>query len=115
MKLRDILLSIYEGKYEKRDGESDEDFLSRIANSGMMTGSRGYVLQKGVTDYRSEGKDMYTGEDDTDCVRADGESDEDYLSRCANKNRNTHRHYMWQSVNGTTRIDIEDLNHRRKC
>lgn len=86
MKLRDILLSIYEGKYEKRDGESDEDFLSRIANSGMMTGSRGYVLQKGVTDYRSEGKDMYTGEDDTDCVRADGESDEDYLSRCANRN-----------------------------
>lgn len=86
MKLRDILLSIYEGKYEKRDGESDEDFLSRIANSGMMTGSRGYVLQKGVTDYRSEGKDMYTGEDDTDCVQADGESDEDYLSRCANRN-----------------------------
>ena len=82
--LTKLLIGIYEGRFDRKEGESDEDFLTRVANQDMFPSSRQYVAQKGVSDYR-EGYDVDMGKDDTECVQADGESDEDFLSRCANR------------------------------
>jgi hypothetical protein len=82
--LTNLLIKIYEGRFERKDGESDEDYLNRVANQDMMTGSRGYTSQGKVGDYR-EGYDVDMGTDDTECIQADGESDEDFLSRCSNR------------------------------
>ena len=83
--LTNLLIKIYEGRFERRDGESDEDYLNRVANQDMMTGSRGYTSQGKVKDYRGEGYDVDMGTDDTECIQAKGESDEDFLSRCSNR------------------------------
>lgn len=84
--LTNLLIGIYEGRFERIDGESDEDYLNRVANQDMFPSSRQYVAQGKVNDYRKEGYDVDMGTDDTECIQADGESDEDYLSRCANRN-----------------------------
>ena len=55
--LTNLLIKIYEGRFERKDGESDEDYLNRVANQDMMTGSRGYTSQGKVKDYRGEGYD----------------------------------------------------------
>jgi len=83
--LTNLLIKIYEGRFERRDGESDEDYLNRVANQDMFPSSRQYVMQKPVSDYRKEGYDVDMGTDDTECIQADGESEEDFLSRCANR------------------------------
>ena len=83
--LTNLLIRIYEGKWERREGETDDEYLTRCANKDAFTGSRSYVSQSKVKDYRGEGYDVDMGTDDTECVQADGESDEDYLSRCSNR------------------------------
>ena len=83
--LTNLLIKIYEGRFERIEGESDEDYLTRVSNQDMFPSSRQYVAQKGVSDYRKEGYDVDMGTDDTECVQADGESEEDFLSRCANR------------------------------
>jgi hypothetical protein len=83
--LTNLLIKIYEGRFDRKEGESDEDYLNRVANQDMMTGSRQYVSQGKVKDYRGEGYDVDMGTDDTECIQAKGESDEDFLSRCSNR------------------------------
>ena len=83
--LTNLLIRIYEGRWERREGETDDEYLTRCANKDAFTGSRSYVSQSKVKDYRGEGYDVDTGTDDTECIQADGESDEDYLSRCSNR------------------------------
>lgn len=83
--LTNLLIKIYEGRFDRKEGESDEDYLTRVANQDMMVGSRQYVRQGPVKDYRKEEYNVNTGEEESDCERADGESDEDYLNRCANR------------------------------
>ena len=34
--LTNLLIKIYEGRFERKDGESDEDYLNRVANQDMM-------------------------------------------------------------------------------
>lgn len=84
--LTHLLIKIYEGRFDRLPNESDEDYLSRVANQDMFPSSRQYTSQGKVKDYRGEGYDVDMGTDDTECVQADGESDEDFLSRCANRN-----------------------------
>jgi hypothetical protein len=83
--LTNLLIKIYEGRYDRKEGESDDEYLTRVANKDAFTGSRSYVSQTKVSDYRKEGYDVDMGTDDTECVQADGESDEDFLSRCSNR------------------------------
>lgn len=83
--LTNLLIRIYEGRFDRKEGESDEDYLTRVANQDMMVGSRGYVRQGPAGDYRKEEMNVDTGESETDCIQADGESDEDFLTRCANR------------------------------
>ena len=83
--LTNLLIRIYEGRWERREGETDDEYLTRCANKDSFTGSRSYVSQSKVKDYREEGYDIDMGTDDTECVQADGESDEDFLSRCSNR------------------------------
>ena len=83
--LTQLLIGIYEGRFERRGGETDDEYLTRCANKDAFTSSREYVGQGKVNDYRKEGYDVDMGTDDTECVQADGESDEDFLSRCANR------------------------------
>ena len=78
--LTNLLIRIYEGRWDRREGETDDEYLTRCANKDAFTGSRSYVSQSKVKDYRGEGYDVDMGTDDTECVQADGESDEDYLS-----------------------------------
>ena len=82
--LTNLLVKIYEGRYDRREGETDDEYLTRCANKDAFTGSRSYVSQTKVSDYR-EGYDVDMGTDDTECVQATGESDEDFLSRCSNR------------------------------
>jgi hypothetical protein len=82
--LTNLLVKIYEGRYDRLPNESDEDYLNRVANQDMFPSSRQYTSQGKVKDYR-EGYDVDMGTDDTECVQADGESDEDFLSRCSNR------------------------------
>ena len=83
--LTNLLIKIYEGRFERIDGESDEDYLTRVSNQDMFPSSRQYVSQTKVSDYRKEGYDVDMGTDDTECIQAPGESDEDFLSRCSNR------------------------------
>ena len=83
--LTKLLIGIYEGRFDRREGESDEDYLTRVANQDMMPGSRQYTLQGKVGDYRKEEYNVDNGTDESECIQADGESDEDYLNRCANR------------------------------
>jgi hypothetical protein len=82
--LTNLLIKIYEGRFDRLPNESDEDYLSRVANQDMFPSSRQYMSQGKVKDYR-EGYDVDMGTDDTECIQAPGESDEDFLSRCANR------------------------------
>ena len=82
--LTNLLIGIYEGRFDRKEGESDEDFLTRVANQDMFPSSRQYVAQKGVSDYR-EAYNIDTGEEESECKQGEGESDEDFLSRCANR------------------------------
>ena len=82
--LTNLLIKIYEGRFERREGETDDEYLTRVANQDSFTGSRSHVGQTKVSDYR-EGYDVDMGKDDTECIQADGESDEDFLSRCSNR------------------------------
>ena len=83
--LTNLLIKIYEGRFDREEGESDEDYLTRVANQDMMVGSRQYMAQGKVKDYRKEERNVDTGEEESGCIQADGESDEDYLNRCANR------------------------------
>ena len=83
--LTNLLITIYEGRFDRLPNENDEDYLNRVANQDMFPSSRQYVAQGKVKDYRGEGYDVDMGTDDTECIQADGESDEDFLSRCANR------------------------------
>jgi hypothetical protein len=83
--LTNLLIKIYEGRFERIDGESDEDYLTRVSNQDMFPSSRQYVSQGKVKDYRKEEYNVDNGTDDTECIQADGESDEDFLSRCSNR------------------------------
>lgn len=83
--LTNLLIRIYEGRFDRGEGESDEDYLSRVANQDMMVGSRQYVAQGKVGDYRKEERNIDTGTEEGECIQANGESDEDYLTRCANR------------------------------
>ena len=83
--LTNLLIKIYEGRFERREGETDDEYLTRCANKDSFTGSREFVGQGKVNDYRKEGYDVDMGKDDTECIQADGESDEDFLSRCSNR------------------------------
>ena len=82
--LTNLLIGIYEGRFDRLPNESDEDYLSRVANQDMFPSSRQYMSQGPVKDYR-EGYDVDMGKDDTECIQADGESDEDFLTRCSNR------------------------------
>ena len=83
--LTNLLVKIYEGRFDRLPNESDEDYLTRVANQDMMTGSRGYTSQGSVKDYRKEEYNVDNGTEEGECIQADGESYEDFLSRCANR------------------------------
>jgi hypothetical protein len=83
--LTNLLITIYEGRFDREEGESDEDYLTRVANQDMMVGSRQYMAQGKVKDYRKEERNVDNGTEEGECVQADGESDEDFLTRCANR------------------------------
>jgi len=83
--LTNLLVKIYEGRFDRLPNESDEDYLNRVANQDMFPSSRQYVSQGKVKDYRKEEYNVDNGTEEGECVQADGESDEDFLSRCANR------------------------------
>lgn len=83
--LTNLLVKIYEGRFDREEGESDEDYLTRVANQDMMTGSRGYTSQSKVKDYRKEEYNVDNGTEEGECIQANGESDEEFLTRCANR------------------------------
>ena len=83
--LTNLLVTIYEGRFDREEGESDEDYLTRVANQDMMVGSRQYMAQGKVKDYRKEEYNVDNGTEEGECIQADGESDEEFLTRCANR------------------------------
>ena len=83
--LTNLLVKIYEGRFDRLPNESDEEYLNRVANQDMFPSSRQYVSQGKVKDYRKEEYNVDNGTEEGECIQADGESDEDYLSRCANR------------------------------
>jgi hypothetical protein len=83
--LTNLLIKIYEGRFDREEGESDEDYLTRVANQDMMVGSRQYMAQGKVKDYRKEEYNVDNGTEEGECIQGNGESDEDYLNRCANR------------------------------
>jgi hypothetical protein len=83
--LTNLLIKIYEGRFDREEGESDEDYLTRVANQDMMVGSRQYMAQGKVGDYRKEQYNVDNGTEEGECIQGDGESDEDFLNRCANR------------------------------
>ena len=83
--LTNLLVKIYEGRFDRLPNESDEDYLNRVANQDMFPSSRQYVSQGSVKDYRKEEYNVDNGTEEGECIQADGESDEDFLSRCANR------------------------------